>query len=280
MGIHNMSNILYISDCFYPESNGGAELVDETIINYIGKDKITKIKSNEIEIFPKDKKIIVSNISLMNLYNIRKLEQHPNYIIVEHDYKIHHSRWPWMFKDSIIPVESRINYNLYKNAKAVFVQTTDHLNVFKANEVEANFINLGCSIWSRDELITLNQSREYHEKFNYKMAILDSKNWIKNTKGAIQFCEENQLDYDLIPTKPWDQLMNSLAWHSTLVFFPIARESCCRLVVEARCLDINVITTKNYGAVLEPWFKLHGQELTDYLSINSKLNLEKIKECL
>ena len=68
-----------------------------------------------------------------------------------------------------------------------------------------------------------------------------------------------------------------MASYSSLVFFPIARESCCRLVVEARALGMNVLTTKNYGAVLEPWFALSGLELINFLREKTQENLKTIK---
>ena len=63
-----------------------------------------------------------------------------------------------------------------------------------------------------------------------------------------------------------EDFISKLAQCSHLVFFPLARETFCRLVVEAKCLGLNVITTKNYGASLEGYFEMSGQELIDFLS--------------
>jgi hypothetical protein len=63
------------------------------------------------------------------------------------------------------------------------------------------------------------------------------------------------------------------------VFYPIARETFCRLVVEAKCMDMEVITSKNYGASKEGWFEaLSGKELIEFLRDQTKNNIEKISK--
>jgi hypothetical protein len=46
-------------------------------------------------------------------------------------------------------------------------------------------------------------------------------------------------------------------------------------------MGLNIITSKNYGASLEPWFdQLSGKELIDFLEIKTKENINKIKNYL
>jgi hypothetical protein len=204
-----------------------------------------------------------------------------NYIIIENDYKICHSRHPWRYPDNIVPKNERINYDLYKNAKAVFVQTTDHLNVFLKNDVEANFINLECSIWSDYDLELLNNLVNQKEK-NNKYAVYYTNNWIKNTQGSLKYCGENSLPiYILKESKDRVEFLTNLSKCYGIVFLPIARETFCRLVVESKCLGLDVITSKNYGASLESWFdELNGKELINFLKIKTNENISKIQNVL
>jgi hypothetical protein len=267
-----MSKIVFIDD--FPEGTGGAEQVNRILASEYD---VEWMKSTEIDKFYRDAFYIVGNTSLIHpviLNELKKLD----YVILEHDYKICESRHPWRYDNDLIPEKDRINYDLYENAKAVFVQTTDHLRVFEKNRVKGNFVNLESTLWSKEDL-------ELLEKYNrsspetWKYGILDSTSWIKNTKGAVEFCDRNSLDYELIEsTDNRDSFLNNLSKYSSLVFFPIAKESCCRLVVEARCLSMNVITSKSYGAVLEPWFSKSGQELIDFLRENTEKNLRVIGE--
>lgn len=271
-----MSKLLFVDDNFYPEVLGGAELVNKVLIDYLPCETIRckDFVSSE----HKDTFLILGNLSQLPEQEIRNLPER-DYIILEHDYKICATRHPWRFENSIVPKDQLINLDLYRSAKAIFVQTNDHLQVYKDNGIEGNFINLESTLWSEFELNLMQ-----HESFNvkdYKYAVVQSKNWIKNTKGAIDFCVNQKLDYAMVmPSRNRRKFLEDLAQYSTLVFFPLARESCCRLIVEAKCLKMNVITNIGYGATAELWYNKNGRELIRFLRENTRKNLTLIKDTL
>jgi hypothetical protein len=117
-------------------------------------------------------------------------------------------------------------------------------------------------------------------KKNSKFAVLNSGNWIKNTRQAKEFCDNMKISYDLIGNKDYYSFLESLSNYSALVFFPIARETCCRLLVEAKCLGLNVITSDNSGAFKSDWFSRLGMEMIDYLENISIKNLKRIADVL
>ena len=154
------------------------------------------------------------------------------------------------------------------------------MNVYLKNDVEANFINLESSIWSDDDLNLLSDLLEKNQNKNGKYGVYYTSNWIKNTQGNLKYCNENKLQFSIIKeTKVRTEFLDNLAKCEGLVFYPLARETFCRLVVEAKCLGLNVITSKNYGASLEPWFdELSGLELIGFLKEKTNENINKIKE--
>lgn len=253
---------------------GGSEFVDRTVAQSLG---LEIVRCRDWVPNTNDK-ILVSNISTLPQSKLDTLKNRCNYSILEHDYKIHVTRHPWRFKDCLVPINERINYDLYRNANAVFTQTQDHLDVFQLNQVNANFVNLKCSIWSDKELSILNLAYDYERDTKY--AVIDSKNWIKGTEFAVKVCQDNKWDYDLISAPSWESFVSLLSGYSSLVFFPVARESCCRVLVEARCLGLNVITSPNSGAFKSDWFSMRGSKLIEFLKKQSKINLDLIKECL
>jgi hypothetical protein len=267
---------ILISDFTVKEiPHGGSEWVNQVLIDKFG---FEFQYSREVTSFDSDNFYIISNISLMN-HNLVRQIPNLNYIILENDYKICHSRHPWRYPDSIIPKNERINYDLYENAKAVFVQTNDHLRVYKINDVKANFINLHSSIWAENDLQLLEDMMNKYPAKNGKYGIYSTDNWIKNTQSAIKYCEENKLDYELITNQEMrEDFLSKLAQCSHLVFFPIARETFCRLVVEAKCMGLEVITTRNYGASLEGYFDMKGIELINFLRMQTEDNLKKIEK--
>ena len=268
-----MANIL-ISDFSYQEMpHGGSEVGNQMLIEEFG---LEFIGSRDIKEFNKDDFYIISNVSLMDPRLVSQIKDY-NYIIFECDYKIVAHRHPWRYPNSLIPKEHRQNYDLYKNAKAVFVKSTDHLNVYLLNDVEANFINMRTNIWSEDDLKMMELL--YHKKKNGKCCIYNTNNWIKNSQGDIKYCTDNNLEYGFIKNgQDREGFLTDMANFSTFVFFPLARETYCRVVVEAKCLGLDVITTKNYGVVLEDYFGLKGQEMIDYLRMGNKMNIKKLRK--
>jgi hypothetical protein len=267
---------IVISDFTIKEvPHGGSEWVNQVMIEKFG---FEFQYSQQVTSFNSENFYIISNISLMRPELIREIPK-LNYVIMEHDYKICQSRHPWRWSDSIIPKNERINYDLYENAKAVFVQTNDHLRVYKINEVKANFVNLHSSIWAESDLQLLENMLNKYPIKNGKHGIYATDNWIKNTQGSVKYCEENKLDFDLIPNQEKrEDFLNKLAQCSHLVFYPIARETFCRLVVEAKCMGVDVITTRNYGASSEGYFDMFGHELIDLLRMQTEENLIKISK--
>lgn len=258
--------------------SGGAEHVDDMVAKVLDLDRV---RSDDMTSFNQDAMYIVSNIARFTREKIEQLIK-CNYIIIEHGYQfLNKPRRVCRFKDFIVPRELRINYDLYANAKAVFVQTTEHLNMFIKNDVKANFINLKSSLWSNEDLDLLDELREEDLKPIY--SIYKSINGIKNTSGAVKYCKDNNLPYELIGNKPTRrEFLECLSRNHALVFLPTPHnETFSRLVVEARCMGVEVITTRTYGAVLEDWYDLYqGKELVDFLRKNTIANLDKIREYL
>lgn len=257
--------------------HGGSEWVNQVLLD---KFKLEFEYSNQLTTWDQEAFYVISNISLMQPNLVREIPK-LNYIIIENDYKICYTRHPWRYPNSIVPINERINYDLYEKAKAVFVQTTDHFNIYKANEVKGNFINLACSIWAESDLQLLQKFLTDKPLKNGKSAIYYTNNWIKNPIGAMKYCEDNNLQMELIEnqTKRKD-FLDKLSNCSNLVFFPLARETFCRLVVEAKCMGLDVITSKNYGASLENWFDMKGEDLIKFLKIKTDKNLKIIGEYL
>lgn len=273
-----MKTIL-ISDFTIKEvPHGGSEWVNQVLID---KFKVDFQYSQQVTNFDKNNLYIISNISLMNPQLVNEIPN-LNYLILENDYKICDSRHPWRHKDSIVPKELRKNYDLYKNAKAVFVQTTDHMNIFLANDVEANFVNLESSIWSESDLILLENLLEKYPKKNNQYGIYFTNNWIKNSQGNFTKCIQMGLQPKLInESKNRVEFLENFAKCKGIVFYPLARETFCRLVVEAKCMGLKVHTSKNYGASLETWFeKYSGKDLINFLRENTTKNINKIKKVL
>lgn len=282
-----MSRIVYISDFFAEDLPGGAELVDEEVITYFRQqgydvDKIRSFETEKIEkTFKQNAVYIVSNF--INLSEDVKVSlSGENYSIYEHDHKYLITRDPTLYKNSNFkaPSSAIINLNFYINAKNVFCQSKLQKEIIDKNLNTNNTINLGCSLWSDSEILSLEKALESHTK-EAPAAVLDSQNSIKGQLEAEEYCKKNKIDYKLLGNLPYEEFVNNLSKFKKLVFFPLVLESFSRLAVEARILNCELVTNGNLGCASEPWFReKKGKDLLEFIK-NKKLEvLERVKNSI
>jgi hypothetical protein len=257
--------LYFLSDFFVEDiPNGGAELSDAAIMDYLQRDFV-KLKANEVTEIDPDGFYVVSNRSLLSPSMIRKLCELKNYLIIEHDFQFLPHRNPYLYADALapkrdIPTQAR---TFYKEAKAVFFQTSFQQNLFEKNGIVGNFINLQTTPYSPSDFKLFKSIvKDSSPVISKAFAVVDSSNSIKNTKGAVKFCKDNNFSCALVPSgQSREDFLRTLGRYATLVFFPTRPESCSRLATEARILGMNVVTTPTYGAPLEEWFSLTGKPL-------------------
>lgn len=279
-----MNKIVFISDFFYPEINGGAEIYDEVLINELKKKKfhVSKFSSSEftikhVELYNKmNFKFLISNFAGLKKDVIQKLYfDKCDYCILEHDHKYLSNRNPSVFKNYLAPDNMIINKDFYLNAKYVFCQSKKHKEVLKNNLKCENTLNLGCSLWSEEQIQAIKKSLKKEK--TEKCFILGDKNKIKGLNESISFCESKNLEYKVVEKRPYDEFLEELSKYEKLVFFPKTLESFCRLVLEARMLNCSLATNDLNGCTSEDWFKkLKGKELIEFVDSQRNKIVNKI----
>jgi hypothetical protein len=172
-----------------------------------------------------------------------------------------------------------VNEEFYNFAANIFCQSEKHALVIKQNLNTDNIVNLGCSVWSEENIVSLQKA--INNKKNNKAAVLDSSNEIKGTPRAISFCEKKNISYDLISAEAFDNFIQKLSTYEKLVFFPKVLESFSRLAVEAKILNCKILTNNNLGCTSEKWFlKYSGQELLDFVIKKQKKVLHTIESSI
>ena len=89
------------------------------------------------------------------------------------------------------------------------------------------------------------------------------------------FCQQKGFDYDLIGNKDYNTFLHQIASNEGLVFWAKLPETCGRITVEAKMMNVLVHTTELLGASHEPWFNLAGKELIDVMR-NKRENVYEI----
>lgn len=277
-----MTKIYYISDFFLSDLVGGGELNDYELCSMLRNQsyKVTKIRSHELKLDILDKycTYIISNF--INLKNDIKdyITNNCKYIIYEHDHKYLRSRNPGLYNNYTAPIEDLINQEFYKNAKKVICQTSFHETIIKNNIKDCNLENVSGNLWSIENLDLIRELSKKEKKDCY--SIVDSKIPHKNTLETIFYCKQKKYNYELIASKNYQEFLSLMSNNNKFIFLPKTPETCSRVIVEAKMMNIKVITNKKVGASYEPWFSLKGEELID-LMLNKRTEiLNKIKDML
>ena len=284
MTANNDKKYYMVMDFYFSEVNGGAELNAESLIERFSDIGITieKIKSQDLTIrFLEENKhnnFIFSNFILVppecKQYAIDNL----NYLVYEQDHKYLTTRNPIQFINFKAPVEFRANIEFYSAAKKVIFLTKLSKDVFVLNTELDNVYNLESSVWTKSDLEFI---RAIHKTPKTKKnAIMNSDNPIKRRARCIKYCEENNMEYELISDPVFKNFMKKLAQFERIVFFTGHLETCARILVEAKMLNLKVTCPKKLiGAASEPWFDLTGAELIDKMEEISSNMPYKVLEC-
>lgn len=263
-----MRKIVFVADFFLEQGvRGGAEYCNDELINMFLEDGYEVTKQNSQSLSPdmleSDAFYIVANFMTLNTeakYALLAMD----YLIYEHDHKYVNTNDPSKFVDMLAPQNSVINRYFYQAARAVFCQSKLHAYALEKNLLNSNIVNLGGNIWSDkklDFLCSLIDTPKTRQN-----AVLFSTNRNKGTPQTVEYCKQNNIQFEFIQPCEYSTFAKELAKTERIIMFPQWLESFNRVIIEGRILGCKFTTNKLIGAASEPWFsKYKGKELADFL---------------
>jgi hypothetical protein len=278
-----MTKVLFIADFFAEHLVGGGELNNEELICILKKNghDVVSLQSQLVT----DKSLNdVGSIIISNFINLKPsvkdkiTEGFLPYVIYEHDHKYLKTRNPAKYPDFIAPKSEIINFDFYKNAQAILCQTKFHADIVRANLSLNNVVNLSGNLWSL-KVLKLLETLSKKTK-NKKSSIMNSHIAHKNTAGSIKYCRIKGIDYDLIDPAPPNIFLENISKNENLIFFPLTPETFSRIVVEARMMNMSLITNDLVGATKEPWFKKKGLDLIKHFVEKRQEIAEVVENCI
>lgn len=259
---------------------GGAELNDAVLIDEIFKGQGKRFQSHLItrDFLQENRNslFIISNFLNLSFECKAYIRDNCSYIIYEHDHKYLKRRNPALFDDFKAPKDEIVNYDFYKSAQKVIVQSEFHKEIVHKNLGIENLYSVGGNIWSEDILTLLNAlgSREKTEK----CFIMNSPIEHKNTSDAVKFCKIKGIPYNLVKSGVYKEFLINLASHSQFAFFPKTPETFSRVIAEARMMNVKVFTNKMSGIVHEPWFEATSSQELINLMRSKKQEIKQVIE--
>ncbi len=265
---------------------GGAELTSEAIIQgsfmpvVKAHSQIITVSNMEAH---KDRFWVFGNFSSLKeecvLYAIKNL----NYSVLEYDYKFCKFRSPEKHE----AIEGACNCHqkrigklvsvFYKKAKALWFMSEMQKQLYcdKFPFLDNKSTRVLSSVLS-DETIEFIESLDTSKK-NDKWIILNSESWIKGRDLTVKYAEKNDLNYELVWGLPHKELLKKLAISRGLIYLPPGRDTCPRLIIEAKLLGCELILNDYVQHRHEAWFETK-ESILKYLKSRTKVFWSTVEE--
>ena len=284
-----MVKIIFVSDFFYEDLTGGAEISLENLINTCPLN-FEKIKASGLTLQKvsqnKYAHWVFGNFThLSDDIKFYFINNKLNYSIVEFDNKfcIHRSikRHELIAGncDCDTSVFFKKNFLFFANAKIVFYMSKEQkkiANSFSKHFTKINSVVLS-SIFSEKEIQYLKKIRKDEKSKVGKYCIVASSNIIKGKKEAEEYAKENNLEYDLIYDGDYFSFLEKMSNYKGLIFLPTIEDTCPRLVIEAKLLGLDIQhINENVLHQEEKWFNDSLEEIEKYLLDRKDLFFTKI----
>ncbi len=271
--------IIFVSDLFSSDHVGGAELTTDALID-ASPYKVFRLHSKDVSEKTlsqgHDRFWIFGNFSGMNLDFLPGIISNLNYSVVEYDYKYcryrsteKHESAESKSCDCHENIHGKMVSAFYYAAKSMWwmseMQMQKYHNMFPFLSTIKNVVL--SSVF--DELFfhtisSLVKSSESAER--EKWLVVGSNSWIKGTQQSVDYCENNDLDYEVVSGVGYEEMLKKMAKSKGLVFLPMGDDTCPRIVIEAKLLGCDLVLNEHVQHVKEEWFSTSdGVKTLDHL---------------
>jgi hypothetical protein len=278
-----MDKVVFVADYFFDEIIGGAEKYNNVLISYLENHfAVEKIKSANLSL-ERLRNNSNSFFIIANFFQLKEdvkeyISQNIKYVIIEHDHKYLINNNPVHYDNYLGNEENLQNINFYKKSLAVFCQSTLHTEILYKNTLLKNLVNLKGNIWTDEELNYLKSHIGVEKRDEY--AILQTNNKNKGMSSSIHYCNENNIEYTLIPNCNYEDFIEKLSKVKALVFLPTWVESFNRVSVEARILGCRIITNNRIGCASDNFLDTSGHDLLLKVEKQTKKILKTFHELI
>ena len=261
------ADIVFVADMFKEDYVGGAELTSEALIDSCPLN-IYKLHSKDVNMQTLEqghlKHWIFGNFSGMDSQLIPTIVANINYSILEYDYKYCRYRSPEKHEDierkecdCHTQMNGKVISAFMYGAKSLWwmseKQQAHYLNLFPFLAEKENTVL--SSVFDDAFFFTLKMLKEKYENVERtKWLVLGSTSWIKGTEAATRWCEENELEYEVIVGWPYEKVLEEMAQAKGFVYLPPGGDTCPRMVIEAQLLGCELHINENVQHKDEIWF--------------------------
>lgn len=277
--IPKSAKVVFVNDFFVKDVEGGAELTSEAIIKKAPV-RVFKLHSGSVTRkmieTNRDKYWVFGNFTTLPDGMIQYIPSSGlRYSIVEYDFKFcayrstnrhqQHTGHPCNCPRDPHGLDIA---RLFKGADRIFWMSEEQKKSWIKNvsilEQHPGH-NILSSVFQDTELDGLRSLRTQPRDRSPRWAVLGSGSWIKGVEETQKWCKLNRTPFEAIPKLPYNEFLKTMSKYRGLVFMPLDKDTCPRLVIEARLMGLELILNKNVLHQDEPWFKNSADDCEVYL---------------
>lgn len=159
---------------------------------------------------------------------------------------------------------------LYKKikdrAKFNFFMSREQMEMHQSKLGKSNNDLVLSSCFTKETMLQFKKLKD--KKKNGRYAIIDGQGgWHTQAKGineSIAYAQDNNLNFDLIKTKTYQEMLDLLSNYYGLISMPIIHDTCPRITIEARYMGLKVLTNKYSQHITEDWWKSSDEEAFEF----------------
>ena len=261
------TKVVFVADAFLESLQGGAEFTTEALIAKCPY-KFEKVLARDldIEIMESGHKAfwIFGNFASMQLDLIPTIVANLDYAVLEYDYKYckyrsaeKHLSAEDKECDCHEDIHGKMISAFYYGAKSLWWMSERQEQKYKTlfpflAEKQSTVLS---SVFDDNFFVTIKKLRKETEDIERKgWIVLGSNSWIKGKDAAATYCEENNLDYEVVWGLPYFEVLQKLATAKGFVYLPQGGDTCPRMVIEAKLLGCELVLNDHVEHKNEIWF--------------------------
>lgn len=268
------TQVVFVADLFVEHYAGGAELTTDALVQNCPY-KYQKILSRDVNLQNLQEGHnafwVFGNFANLDLSLIPTVVANMRYAVLEYDYKYCRYRSPEKHEfaeqkpcDCDNDQHGKMVSAFYFGAKAIFWMSEDQMKHYFER---FPFLQGGeehgpgpqnivlSSVFDDKFFVRIKQLRAESEGKERKgWIVLGSTSWVKGATPSEQWCKENGLDYEVVWNLPYDELLQKLSAAEGFVYLPVGKDTCPRMVIEAKLLGCKLHTNELVQHMKEEWF--------------------------
>ncbi len=261
------TKVVFVADAFLEHYEGGAEFTTEALIEkcpypfekILAKDVTVETLESGHKAF-----WIFGNFSTPNTELVPTIVANMDYSVLEYDYKYCKYRSREKHKSATMEdcdchedIHGKMISAFYYGAKSLWwmseKQEKLYHDLFPFLAERQNCVL--SSVFNDAFFIALKQLRKDNEGLERKgWIVLGSNSWVKGKEAAVKYCEENELEYEVVWGLPYAELLDKLAKAKGFVYLPEGGDTCPRMVIEAKLLGCELVLNDHVEHKDELWF--------------------------